>query len=88
MEMNAVAEYIRELSTIEPLGKDEETTLFEQLRETIGTQQREAIEKRLIESQLSLVASIAEKHIESGVPLLDLIQEGNLGLMDSVRSLL
>jgi DNA-directed RNA polymerase sigma subunit (sigma70/sigma32) len=86
MEMNAVAEYMRELSTIEPLTKDEETTLFEKLRGTIGTEQHEAIEKRLIENQLPLVASIAEKYIESGVPLLDLIQEGNLGLMDSVRS--
>jgi RNA polymerase primary sigma factor len=86
MEMNAVAEYMRELSTIEPLTKHEETTLFEKLRGTIGAEQREPIERRLIESQLPLVASIAEKHRESGVPLLDLIQEGNLGLMDSVRS--
>ena len=86
MEMDAVAEYMRELSTIEPLTKDEETSLFEQLRGTIGTEQHEAIERRLIESQLPLVANIAEKHTESGVPLLDLIQEGNLGLMDSVRS--
>jgi RNA polymerase primary sigma factor len=86
METDAVAEYMRELSTIEPLTKYEETSLFEKLRGTIGTDQREPIEKRLIESQLPLVASIAEKHIASGIPMLDLIQEGNLGLMESVRS--
>jgi len=80
MEMNAVAEYMRELSTIEPLTKHEETTMFEKLRGTIGTEQREPIERRLIESQLPL------NTLASGVPLLDLIQEGNLGLMDSVKS--
>lgn len=42
--------------------------------------------EKLIESQLSLVASIAEKQTASGIRMLDLIQEGNLGLMKSVRS--
>jgi DNA-directed RNA polymerase sigma subunit (sigma70/sigma32) len=81
-----VAIYMRELSTIKPLTKHEETNLFEELRGTVGTEQRETIERRLIESQLPLVASIAQKHIASGIPMLDLIQEGNLGLMKSVRS--
>ncbi len=81
-----VAMYMHELSTIEPLTKDEETTLFEELRKTIGKEQRESIERRWIESQLPLVVGIAEKHIASGLPMLELIQEGNLGLMQSVRS--
>lgn len=81
-----VAMYMRELSTIEPLTKHEEATLFEELRGTIGTQQGEVVERRLIESQLLLVVSIAEKHSASGIPILDLIQEGNLGLMKSVKS--
>jgi RNA polymerase primary sigma factor len=90
MEMNdpdgPVAEYMRELSTIEPLTKHEGTTLFEKLRGTIGTEQGEPIERRLIESQLPLVVSIAERHRASGIPMLDLIQEGNIGLMESVKS--
>jgi len=77
--------YMRKPSTIEPLTKLEETTLFEKLRGTIGTQQGGVIERRLIESQLPLVASIAEKHSASGIPMLDLIQEGNIGLMKSVK---
>jgi DNA-directed RNA polymerase sigma subunit (sigma70/sigma32) len=52
--------YMRELSTIEPLTKLEETALFEKLRGTIRTQQGELIERRLIESQLPIVVSIAE----------------------------
>src|SRR5215467_1977180 len=83
---DTVAMYMRELSTIEPLTKNEETSLFHELRGTIGTEHRETIERRLIESQLPLVASIAQKHKASGIPMLDLIQEGNLGLMNSVRS--
>jgi DNA-directed RNA polymerase sigma subunit (sigma70/sigma32) len=81
-----VAMYMRELSTIEPLTTDEETSLFQELRGTIGTEQRETIERRLIESHLPLVASIAQKHTASRIPMLDLIQEGNRGLMNSVRS--
>jgi RNA polymerase primary sigma factor len=81
-----VAVYKRELSTIEPLTNHEETSLFQELRGTLGAEQREAIERRLIESQLPLVVSIAEKHTASGIPLLDLVLEGNLGLMKSIRS--
>ena len=80
-----VAMYMRELSTIVPLTKQEDTTLFQELRAGIGNEKRENIERRLIESQLPLVASIAQKHVASGIPILELIQEGNLGLMKSVR---
>jgi RNA polymerase primary sigma factor len=44
------------------------------------------VARRLVESQLMLVVSIARKHSASGVPMLDLIQEGNIGLMNAVRS--
>jgi RNA polymerase primary sigma factor len=40
----------------------------------------------LIETHLKLVVSVAEKHLSSGMPMLDLLQEGNLGLMNAVRS--
>lgn len=76
-----VAMYMLELSSIVSLTKQEETILFQELREAIGTDRGEMIERRLIESRLPLVASIAQKHTASGIPMLELIQEGNLGLM-------
>jgi RNA polymerase primary sigma factor len=45
----------------------------------------EAAKKRLIECNLRLVMSITRNYVNSGVPLLDLIQEGNLGLIRAVE---
>jgi RNA polymerase primary sigma factor len=45
----------------------------------------EAAKRRLIESNLRLVMSIARNYANAGVPLLDLIQEGNLGLIRAVE---
>jgi RNA polymerase primary sigma factor len=45
----------------------------------------EEAKRRLIESNLRLVMSIARHYVNSGVPLLDLIQEGNLGLIRAVE---
>jgi len=45
----------------------------------------EAAKRRLIESNLRLVMSITRHYVNSGVPLLDLIQEGNLGLIRAVE---
>jgi len=45
----------------------------------------EEAKKKLIESNLRLVMSITRNYVNSGVPLLDLIQEGNLGLIRAVE---
>lgn len=71
--------YVRELSKVQPLTKEEETHLFQEVGKSgeLG----EVAKRRLLESKLQLVLPIAERHTSSGLSMLDLIQEGNLGLM-------
>jgi RNA polymerase sigma factor (sigma-70 family) len=45
----------------------------------------EAARRRFVQSNLRLVVSIAKRYQSSGLPLLDLVQEGNLGLMHAVE---
>ena len=79
-----VAVYVLEVSKVEPLTKMEETELFRELGHSGDwDEQRENVARRLIESQLMLVVNIAQKHSASGVPMLDLIQEGNFGLINA-----
>jgi RNA polymerase sigma factor (sigma-70 family) len=50
-----------------------------------GLREGEDAERTFVQSNLRLVVSIAKKYQASGLPLLDLIQEGNLGLMHAVE---
>lgn len=74
---SVLKEYIRELSLYPSLSSKEEKELAKKAHEGDVDAKR-----RLIQANLKLVVSIAKKAIHvSGIPMQDLIQEGNLGLM-------
>ena len=72
--------YLREIGKISLLTYDEELDLAKQILEG-----NEEAKKKLTESNLRLVVSIAKKYVGRGMLFLDLIQEGNMGLIKAVE---
>ncbi len=72
--------YLREIGKVPLLSASEEVELAQAIER--GSEEARA---RLIEANLRLVVSIAKKYIGRGLSFLDLIQEGNQGLMRAVE---
>ena len=72
--------YLKEIGKV-PLLSGEEEIAFSKLME----EGDEEAKKRLVESNLRLVVSIAKRYMGRGMSFLDLIQEGNLGLIKAVE---
>ena len=72
--------YLKEVG-IAPLLSKEEEVYFARL----ARQGNEKARKRMIESNLRLVVKIARRYIRSGMAILDLIEEGNMGLIRAVE---
>ena len=71
--------YLKEIGKVPLLQPDEEIEIAQHIE--LGD---EYAKKRLIESNLRLVVSIAKKYLNRGMFFLDLIQEGNMGLIKAV----
>ena len=72
--------YLKEIGTVPLLSADEELDLAK--RKAAG---EEYAKERLIEANLRLVVSIAKRYTGRGMSFLDLVQEGNLGLIKGVE---
>ncbi len=72
--------YLKEIGKIKLLTPEEELEVAKKMSE--GDEQAR---KRMSEANLRLVVSIAKRYVGRGMQLLDLIQEGNLGLMKAVE---
>ena len=75
-----LAVYLREIARIPLLTREQEVELARRIR--AGD---ETAKQRLIEANLRLVVQVARRYINRGLPLPDLIEEGNIGLLRAVE---
>lgn len=78
--MDATQLYLSEIGFSPLLSAEEEVHYA-----TLALKGDAAARKKMIESNLRLVVKISRRYLNRGLPLLDLIEEGNLGLMKSVE---
>ena len=77
---DSVKLYLKEIGKIPLLKNDEEVLIAQKIE-----QGDEDAKQRLIEANLRLVVSVAKRYISRGMHFLDLIQEGNMGLIKAVE---
>jgi len=78
--VDTVRQYLREIARAPLLTAKEEVELAQR-----AEQGDEEAVQRLIRSNLRLVVHVAKRYLNRGLPLMDLIQEGNFGLMRAVQ---
>lgn len=77
--MEALKTYLKEVRLIPLLTAKEEIELSKRIKKG-----DERARKKMIQANLRLVINIAKRYMHLGIPLLDLVEEGNLGLMKAV----
>ncbi|MBP7100239.1 MAG: sigma-70 family RNA polymerase sigma factor, partial [Leptotrichiaceae bacterium] len=78
---NLISLYLSDIQKFNLLTKEEEYDLLKRIREENDEQARQL----LILSNLRLVISTAKKSLGNGLPLIDLISEGNIGLIKAIN---
>jgi RNA polymerase primary sigma factor len=76
--------YIREISRFRPLAAEQEKLLGRQIQTGSEPEREEAI-RRLVEANLRFAVSYAKRYRGLGLSFIDLIHEGNLGLMEAAK---
>ena len=84
-EIGGLKAYLRDIGRYPLLSRDETNTLFVKFKaESTSKREKARIKEKLVNANLRLVVSIAKKYKDHGIPMIDLIQEGNIGLMKGV----
>ncbi len=78
-DSNILSMYLKEINRIPLLTREEEISIA-----TKAAQGDEPAKKRLIEANLRFVVNVAKKYQNQGLPLIDLINEGNIGLINAI----
>jgi RNA polymerase primary sigma factor len=78
---DSVKLYLKQIGKVPLLSADEEMELARRVKD----ENDEEAKRKLMEANLRLVVSIAKKYVGRGMPLLDMIQEGNLGLLTAIE---
>ena len=78
---DALTSYLRHVKTYSLLSTEEEKSLFKRFHQNNDLDAA----RKIVQSHLRFVAYIAKSYVGYGLPLEDIIQEGNLGLMKSVK---
>lgn len=79
-DVNLVSLYLSDLRKHTLLSKEEEAELLRKIKD----ENDEAAKTKLVLSNLRLVISVAKKSLGNGLPLIDLISEGNIGLLKAI----
>ncbi len=76
---NILSMYLKEINRIPLMTREEEEIIARK-----AAAGNEIARKRMIESNLRFVVNVAKKYQNQGLPLIDLINEGNIGLMNAI----
>ncbi len=79
-EANILSLYLKEINRIPMMTRDEEFRLAK-----LAQRGSEFARNRMVEANLRFVVNIAKKYQNQGLPLIDLINEGNIGLMNALE---
>lgn len=87
LDSDIVREYLKEIGNIKLYTPEEEQAAFlklEQAKEENNEEKYDRIKQEIAERNLRLVVSVAKRYVNRGLDFLDLIQEGNLGLLKGI----